>query len=138
MAYYDDRTPSVKSLTEAIAAREKEIERLCASLGRLYYDGHNRDPKAEGATFIGAINTLKEEIERYQEEIRRIKDVRRCSRCGATLLAGAAFCTGCGAPAPTAPGAPVAPPVSQRLCPICGKAVNSDNQFCNFCGAKMD
>lgn len=128
----------VNRLSGVIADREKEVKELYASLGKLYYEGHNRDPKAEGAALIGAINTLKEEIDRCQEEIKRIKGMGKCPSCGAGLSQGIAFCPNCGAPAPKDVATDqAAPAVPQHICPNCGKAVNDDNKFCNFCGAKM-
>ena len=128
----------VRNLTSAIESKTKEVAGLYASLGKLYYEGHSRDPKAEGAALIGAINTLKEDIERCQEEIRRIKGFVQCPGCGANVPQEAAFCASCGATMPRAVAASAAPAVSQHLCPNCGKAVNDGNRFCNFCGAKME
>lgn len=130
----------VNRLTGMISDKEKEVLQLYTSLGQLYYEQHSRDPEADGIAFIGAINTLKEDIARCREEIKRIKGVGKCPSCGAELSQGAAFCPNCGAAIPkeTAPAEVAASAKPQRLCPSCGKMVDEDNKFCNYCGAKME
>lgn len=131
----------ISRLNSAVGEKEKAVAQLFASLGQLYYEGHSRDPEAEGASYIAQINTLKEEIDQCQEEIKRIKGVGKCPVCGADVAPGAAFCSACSAPIPAQPEPPAAedaPPSAQRLCPACGKAVPAGNRFCNFCGSKLD
>jgi len=47
-----------------------------------------------------------------------------CSQCGKSVLAGAKFCSECGAPA-------------QATCPQCGKTVDPTARFCQECGTKL-
>lgn len=50
-----------------------------------------------------------------------------CAQCGAALMPGAKFCTGCGAPVVQTPG----------VCPSCGAALSPGMKFCPQCGAKL-
>lgn len=47
-----------------------------------------------------------------------------CTACGQPVAAGAAFCIGCGQPAP-------------RVCSVCGAPVSTGDKWCATCGSKV-
>jgi OmpA-OmpF porin, OOP family len=55
-----------------------------------------------------------------------------CSRCGAELAEGSAFCTRCGAPRTASSGSSVA----RRFCTGCGAPLAAQAKFCTKCGAQ--
>ena len=61
--------------------------------------------------------------------------MKACVGCGATMSAEEAFCTSCGASAPTSTVTPPPPPppTAPQHCPSCG-AVASGRRFCTKCG----
>ncbi len=55
-----------------------------------------------------------------------------CAKCGAALVAGAAFCRGCGAPVPAAQ-----PEQKKNVCAKCGAELIEGAAFCRECGTPV-
>lgn len=126
-------------LNSAITEKEKQIVQLFANIGQAYYMRHKNDPSAEELPLITEINALTAEITQYKEEIKQIKGVTKCPKCGADVQITASFCSTCGAPvsAETTFSEAVASE-PQNLCPQCQKPVLAGNRFCTHCGVKME
>ena len=105
-------------LNASINDRKKQVSAGYASLGQAYYLRHMRDPECEFWSEVDGLNRLFEQIRSAEEEIRQIRGVTACEKCGADIPAGAAFCSACGTPAP--------------------KPAPEGNRFCTSCGAKLD
>jgi TRAP-type C4-dicarboxylate transport system substrate-binding protein len=99
---YSD-TARQKSL---IAEEEKKIAALYEQTGKNFYETQQPDPETPLGKFCLAIKASFDRISGYEEEIRKIKDVKQtpsggavkrfCTGCGAGLVGGTAFCASCG------------------------------------------
>lgn len=63
------------------------------------------------------------------------KKERICSKCGAVLHEGDAFCYQCGTPYADMDKPPQAEQKADRVCPKCGAILHGDDSFCFQCGA---
>lgn len=136
----DTKTKAVeqaKALTETtrlygvIAEEKKKIEENYLALGKLYAQVHGTDYESDFAGLMTAIQASEKLILDSQEQIRTIKGVQCCEKCGAELPKNSAFCSNCGAAAPK-PKAPEGP-----VCSKCGKPLAENMRFCTNCGAPV-
>ena len=70
-----------------------------------------------------------------QEDLTTAAPTDRCPSCGASLVAGSRFCTGCGARVDQVAGDGSAPAAS--VCISCSAAIPEGSQFCVTCGARQ-
>ena len=126
-----------KVLTEStrlhgvIAEEKKKIEENYHALGKLYAQVHSTDYEGVFAELMTAIQASEQLILDSQEQIRNIKGVQCCEKCGAELPKNTAFCSSCGAPVPK-PKAPEGP-----VCSKCGKPLAENMKFCTGCGTPV-
>lgn len=99
----------VAKLNSAIADEERRIDSNYLEIGKLYVARYGEAPEAGFDSMIAAINESQEKIKGYQQQIKDIKGVVTCEKCGAEVSGEAAFCSSCGAPLPVAK--PVEEPV---------------------------
>lgn len=97
VAQHTKNFTDIARLNSAISEKERRIGQLYANIGQAYYERHQNDPSAEALQQIEEINALMEDIIRCQEEVKQIKGVVRCPRCGAEVALNSAFCNSCGA-----------------------------------------
>ena len=128
----------VTRLSGAISEKEKRVNQLLGSLGKAYYERHQNDPSAIEPEIIKELNTLNMEIIQCREEIKQIKGVVKCPRCGEEVSLNAAFCSVCGERIPQEPAVYENVGQGTQICPQCHSVVSAGNRFCNRCGAKMD
>lgn len=129
----------VTKLNNAISAEEKRVLQICTDIGRMYYDRHKDAPDDEFAEQVAAITASLDQVRQWQEQIKQIKGVVKCTNCGAEMPHTSLFCPTCGTRVvqePTPAPAP-APAVETKVCPHCGAAVNADDKFCTNCGTTM-
>lgn len=129
----------VTQLNSAISEAEKKITQLKTELGNAYYEAHKNEANVEGADIIAQINSLYADIQTTKDKINDIKGIVKCTKCGADVPAGSAFCNSCGTKVeiPAAAEAVAAAP-SKNACPKCGTVVAEGNAFCNNCGTKIE
>ena len=102
-------------------------------------------PKNVPDSFSGLFDVVAqstEKIARYQDNISKIQNIRRCQKCGRTWGPDASFCADCGAELPQVKkGDEFQDDTSEtqkiRLCPNCGHICSPDSLFCIDCGAKL-
>lgn len=125
----------VAQLNSAINEAERKITQLKTKLGQSYYEAHKNDASAEGADIIAQITALYADIQTTRDKINDIKGIVKCTKCGADVPVGSAFCGSCGTKV-EAPAASAAP--SGNICPKCGTVVAEGKAFCNNCGTKIE
>ncbi len=129
----------VAKLNSAINDKKKQITAAFTALGEAYYNAHKGDVDGEFGQQVFSIGRLYDEIAAAEDEIKTIKGVTKCERCGADIPLNAGFCSSCGAPAPRQASQPAPAPEAQpRLCPNCQRPVPAGNKFCTSCGTKID
>lgn len=127
----------VTKLNNAISEKEKKISQIFSLIGQSYYERHKNDSYAEELDKISEVNSLYSDIFKNREQIKQIKGIVKCPKCGADLPLNAAFCNICGAKIEKGDIENEKNNL-QRHCPICQSIVNDDDLFCNNCGAKIE
>lgn len=90
-------------LKSKISEYKDKIEQQYQEIGKLVYEkmkvGEDAS-KEEVTPKCEEIERLKDEIEKAQVEILALKDIKKCSDCGAELELQAEFCSKCGSKQP--------------------------------------
>lgn len=78
-----------------------KIEKIYAEIGKKVYEKHireeNIDIKSELIEECSKIDAYAKEIEDMNTEMRALKDLRLCTKCGSEIPLSARFCPKCGA-----------------------------------------
>lgn len=90
----------VAKLNSSISDEEKRINDNYLQIGKLYVSLHDAEHEADFDAFIAAIHESEGKIKGYQQQIKDIKGIVKCEKCGAEVSKDAAFCSSCGAPIP--------------------------------------
>ncbi len=127
-----DMTDVVR-LNSLISEEKKKMEAVFSQIGKAYYDGHEGDVPEEFAGYFASVKEIKENMDKYNEDIKRIKGTKICEKCGAENLSTAAFCNNCGAPMESVDKSDD----THKKCPNCGASIEPDAVFCTSCGTKL-
>ena len=122
-------------LNGQISDEEKHINNAFLQIGKTYYETYTENPDQLFAQLIAGINDSKAKITAYSEQVKQLKGIVRCPKCGAEVPYESAFCASCGSPMNTAAATQRA---NGRLCPKCGAPVSEDKAFCTNCGNKLE
>lgn len=90
----------IAKINSAVSDEKKKIDSNYREIGKLYFSLHGEDPDVDFAAMIAAIHESKNRIAEYKQQIKDIKGVVCCEKCGAEVSNDAAFCSACGAPMP--------------------------------------
>ena len=121
----------VSRLNSSISDEQKKINSLCQELGKKYVALRSQAPEEEFAAFVTAVKECEEKIAEYKQQIKEIKRVSICEKCGGEIPYGNTFCGNCGTPV-----APIVDP-DKVLCARCGAMVDKTMRFCTTCGNVM-
>lgn len=131
-------------LNRQVAREEEKIEKLESDIGALVYQKFARGEKVDDELVASCqeIAKVRQGIEDVQEKIRQLKDLKKCTACGAEIDEEQTFCSKCGAkqearvmtPATEAPAAEASP---KKKCTACKQEIRQDQVFCPHCGAKQ-
>jgi len=131
-----------KNITETmklngmISDEEKSIDNAFSMIGKTYYETYGNNPDQVFAQLIVCINDSKAKIASYSEQIKQIKGIVHCQKCGGEVPYNAPFCNSCGSPMTTTTSIiPIANGVS---CNECGAVMALEKVFCTNCGNKME
>lgn len=94
-----DLSEQVK-LRGQIADEEKTITDSYTQIGKQYAELHPEDYEEVFAGWFAAIENAQRRAEVLRAQLRDLKGVALCPRCGGEVAADAAFCSACGAPMP--------------------------------------
>lgn len=122
----------ITRLNAVISEEKKKIENYYYALGKSYAQLHKEDYEEALGEFMLGIADAERIIKESQEQIRDIKGVQTCEKCGAELVKDSAFCRSCGAPVPK-PVVPVGP-----VCSGCGAPLSDGMRFCVSCGKPVE
>lgn len=124
----------IAKLNSSISDEERKIENSYREIGKLYVSLHDEEHEAAFAELISGIHDAEKKIVEFKQQIKDIKGVVCCEKCGAEVANNAAFCSACGAPMP------VVKPVEteEPKCSKCGAVLNPDTKFCTSCGNPVE
>lgn len=154
MAFFDDLTKKVSKATQtvaqkgrdiaditkmniAIAEEEKKIEELYKKIGKLFVERVGGSVEGEFADMVSEIKAAEAKIEDCKQQIKDLKGIVICPKCGNELSAEAAFCNNCGEKI-TKAEQPKEEVNAKPVCKKCGAEVSADAAFCNNCGEKLN
>lgn len=125
----------IQKLKSQINDTEKQITAYYVELGKAYFEKNKDNDNYEYAELCNNIEAAQKQITDLNSQIRELKGIDICPKCGAEVANGQKFCSNCGASMPAA--APAAAAAS-RFCPSCGAAADADQKFCASCGSPID
>lgn len=135
-----DTVQKTKNMTESlklsgqISDEEKGITQLYTKIGETYFALHEGDPEEPMAAFVREIQAARVRIQSYAEQIKALRGIAKCPKCGGEIPAEATFCSHCGQAVEAAQPAGQTGP----KCPKCGAPVEDDQVFCVSCGQKIE
>lgn len=117
MAIWDDITKKASVLTEKAVQQARDLSELAKlhgqileaektanesynQLGRLYAATHPEDYEEGFGDLISAAAKAEEQIKSLRKQIRDVKGVTVCDKCGAEVSKDDTFCSACGAEIP--------------------------------------
>ena len=87
-------------LKSQINDNKAKITKIYSDIGKKVYEKHvlgeNVDIKTDLAEECAKIDAFSKEIEDLGTEIRALKGIRLCNKCGSKIMANAKFCPKCG------------------------------------------
>ena len=127
----------VTKLNGLISDEEKKIDGIYRELGKMYIEIHRCDPDEKLAELVAQIVEAEQAIKKYRGQIRDIKGISLCEKCGAEVAKDASFCSICGAPVPKpVPADPTDSPDTLK-CSKCGAPAKEGMRFCTTCGTPL-
>lgn len=86
----------VNRLNGQIHAQTNAGEKIYAEIGRMVCENRENWEKMEFTEQFEQLDTVQAEIARLQEEILRVKGIRKCGNCGAAIDMRLSYCPECG------------------------------------------
>lgn len=120
------------SLNNMVKAEQNKIDANFRIIGKLYYEKFGNSPDEDFAEAVEAVNNSRCEIDKINEQIKKIKSRNCCANCGAPFKNDAVFCSKC--------GERVKQEVEEKpeiKCLNCGNVLEDDAVFCDSCGTKV-
>ena len=141
----------VNRLNVQINSQKNTAEKIYAEIGRMVFENREDWKNLDVSGQLEQLDSIQTEITRLQEELYRVKGVRRCGSCGAEIDRDVAFCPKCGSvvEAPEEEAEDSQPQENQQeqeiiqeepvvvICPGCHKEMEPGMIFCPFCGVKL-
>lgn len=124
----------IARLNENIAEEEKKINSNYHQIGKLYLAIHSHDYEPDFESFVGLIRESETKIQKARQQIKEIKGIEQCEKCGADVAIDAAFCSACGA---QILGKTAISTEATVKCLACGQMMEADARFCTECGHPM-
>lgn len=120
----------VNRINSLVADEEKKMNNNYYQIGKLYVAMYGNNHAPEFDHMISQIKESERKINDFRQQLKDIKGIVNCERCGAEVEPGVAFCGTCGAPMPkiSSDGEVMV------KCPACGQMISKDMRFCTGCG----
>lgn len=137
-----EQTVEVTRLQARIAAKEREMEKLFARIGRAVYrsygDGGVDAAEKETLACCDELRQLEDEIARLRERINGIRLEKSCGSCGKVVPREARYCPACGREFPEEPRHVEAAAGEIRIiCPACKADNDLSDRNCRGCGRAL-
>lgn len=126
-----------------IKDEKKKIDESHRIIGEMFVEAFRDEAPEEFEVYIRQIDESNENIEKYKEDIDRVKGVKKCPVCGKELLAQDHFCSECGADFEEAVkeaehAARFDEDSEVATCPDCGAIIKAGAEVCPACGVRFD
>lgn len=147
-----DKTGEIVNETKnrfLISSKNDDIKDLYLEIGRETYELYlnNEELNSEFTKKCKKIHKTFNEIEEIEKLILFNKELRTCSNCDKVIALNSSYCEFCGEKQSKAKVKNLAvqdrdndkkeEKVKEKVCPECGKVLNSEVIFCNECGRKF-
>jgi rRNA maturation endonuclease Nob1 len=150
MAFFDDLGKKISQGTQSVVQKtknmtdvaringmisdeEKKINSTYLQIGKLFYAKYRNNCDSEFAGMVAAVADSESKIAEYRQQIKDIKGITHCEKCGAEVPVGAQFCNACG----NRMSAPAVADPNMVKCPACGAMIDKNMRFCTSCGQAM-
>lgn len=132
---FKDKTKNLTttvSLNSQISEQEKKLDSLYKELGTKYYSLYNQYKVPELLDICENINQSNQKIKDLQDQIKKLKGIKKCISCGRDIPYEAVFCPSCGTNAYNKNDN-----AKDRVCSNCGSELKPEATFCTNCGMKV-
>jgi len=123
-------------LNGLISEEEKRITNTYLKIGQQYYETLGDNTAEQFAGFIADINNAKATIQKHTDQVKQLRGVTVCEKCGGEVSSSSPFCSACGSAVTITVSAPAA--ASGNACTNCSTPLASDTVFCTNCGTKAE
>ncbi|SRR5690606_3794589 len=91
-------TMEVTKLKKVIYDNKVKLDELYKEIGKKVYEGHKKSNMEEAilTDICKDIDNINDEIDKANDKILEIKNIKRCPNCGAQLAKDVQFCPDCG------------------------------------------
>ena len=127
----------IVKLNGQISDEEKKINQFIAQIGNAYFEKYADQLAPEMLPFINGIKESKSKINDYSEQIKQIKGIVKCAKCGGDVEINAQFCASCGQNMNLVSSENAPAEAGGTACTGCGKTIDAGKSFCTGCGQKI-
>ncbi len=133
----------ISKLNSQISAEEKKIKTTYTEIGEKYVELHKEDYEEAFTEMFATVEASLQKIKECNEQIEKIKGVRKCDKCGKEVPDEVAFCSACGnampKPEPKEEEEVVEEAKSEpKKCINCEAELPEGAMFCGACGTKQE
>ncbi len=122
----------ISRLNNAIAEEERKINNNYFQIGKLYVALHAHDFEDDFAGLVSGVKESEEKIAECRQQIKAVKGIVTCEKCGTDVANTMAFCSACGAQMPKTAYNSI--PDGMIKCSRCNAIIPNDVRFCTSCG----
>ena len=119
----------IAKINAMISEEEKKIEDSICQIGAVYFKLHHEDYEVEFTELINSIEKSRKTIFEAKQQLKLLKGIDHCDKCGAEIKSNMSFCSSC--------GNKINIVSNYSKCTACGALVAQDMKFCTSCGAPM-
>lgn len=124
----------ISKMNLLISEEEKKTAAVYQQIGKLFVSVHGMNCESDFIEMVTSALEGERKINEYREQIRIIKGVQNCEKCGAEVAKNAAFCSSCGYPMPKEE---ILVSIETVECKNCGAMMKTGIRFCTSCGQSM-
>ncbi len=87
----------ITKINLAISDEEKKLDEAYKKLGRLFVEKIGDRAEGDFAELVSEVKGALSRIDELRQQIKDIKGIAVCTKCGAEIQADSVFCNSCGA-----------------------------------------
>lgn len=86
----------ITNLSAKIEAEKRNLSNCYSAIGKLYIELHHDDFEPEFKEYFSHVHACEKKISEYRQQIKDIKGIQKCRKCGADIPLESLFCGKCG------------------------------------------